>query len=131
MLKKLRVIISLIIFSLLTFFFLDFAGILPPQIHILGQIQFIPAWLSRNVLAMIFLLVCALLFGRVYCSFICPMGIFQNIVCKKKGYKYRKNNPIAIGKPKLKRTRLRPKIDQRNMGLFFLYPYFFFLHTIS
>jgi len=91
MLKKLRVIISLIIFSLLTFFFLDFAGILP-QLHILGQIQFIPAWLSRNVFAMVFLLVCALLFGRVYCSFICPMGIFQNIVCKKKDYKYRKNN---------------------------------------
>jgi len=94
MLKKLRVIISLIIFSLLTFFFLDFAGILPPQIHILGQIQFIPAWLSRNVLAMIFLLVCALLFGRVYCSFICPMGIFQDIVCRKKKYGYRKNKPI-------------------------------------
>jgi len=91
MLKKLRVIISLIIFSLLTFFFLDFAGLLP-QLYILGQIQFIPAWLSRNVLAMVFLLLCALLFGRVYCSFICPMGIFQNIVCKKKGYKYRKNN---------------------------------------
>jgi len=94
MLKKLRVIISLIIFGLLTFYFLDFAGILPLQVSILGQIQFIPAWLSHNVFAMVFLLVCALLFGRVYCSFICPMGIFQNIVCKKKDYKYRKNNPI-------------------------------------
>jgi len=73
---------------------LDFAGILPLQVSILGQIQFIPAWLSRNVFAMVFLLVCALLFGRVYCSFICPMGVFQDIICKKKGYKYRKNNPI-------------------------------------
>ena len=94
MLKKLRIIISLFIFCLLTFYFLDFAGILPLQVSILGQIQFIPAWLSRNVFAMVFLLVCALLFGRVYCSFICPMGIFQNIVCKKKGYKYRKNNRV-------------------------------------
>jgi ferredoxin len=94
MLKKLRVTVSLLIFSLLTFYFLDFADILPLQIHVLGQIQFIPAWLSHNIAAMGFLLVCAWLFGRVYCSFICPMGIFQNIACKKKGYKYRKNNPI-------------------------------------
>jgi len=98
MLKKLRVTASLIIFSLLTFYFLDFAGILPLQIHVLGQIQFIPVWLSHNALAMGFLLVCAWLFGRVYCSFICPMGIFQDIAnrCPKSKRKrfYKKNNPI-------------------------------------
>ena len=94
MLKKLRVITSLIIFSLLTFYFLDFAGILPSKINILGQIQFIPSWLSRNAAVMIFLLVCALLFGRVYCSFICPMGVFQDIAGRRKKYRYRKNNPI-------------------------------------
>jgi ferredoxin len=98
MLKKFRVAISLFIFSLLTFYFLDFAGILPTEIHVLGCIQFIPAWLSRNALAMGFLLICALLFGRVYCSFICPMGIFQDIAsrCSKSKQKrfYKKNNPI-------------------------------------
>jgi len=86
--------ISLFIFCLLTFYFLDFAGILPLQVNILGQIQFIPAWISHNVLAMVFLLVCALLFGRVYCSFLCPMGVFQDIAGKKKGYSCRKNNFI-------------------------------------
>jgi len=86
--------ISLFIFCLLTFYFLDLAGILPLQVNILGQIQFIPAWISHNALAMVFLLVCALLFGRVYCSFLCPMGVFQDITSKKKGYSCRKNNFI-------------------------------------
>jgi len=92
--KKLRVITSLLIFSLLTFYFLDFAGILPAEIQVLAKIQFIPAWLSHSVAAMGFLLVCVLLFGRVYCSFICPMGTFQDIAnrCKKRTYK--KNKPI-------------------------------------
>jgi ferredoxin len=97
MLKKFRVAISLFIFSLLTFYFLDFAGILPAEIHVLGSIQFIPAWLSHNAAAMGFLLLCALLFGRVYCSFICPMGFFQDIASrcsKNKKFVYRKNNPI-------------------------------------
>jgi len=98
MLKIIRIIISISIFSLLTFYFLDFAGILPTELSVLGRIQFVPAWLSRNAIAMAFLLVCALLFGRVYCSFICPMGAFQDIAnrCSKDRQKrfYRKNNPV-------------------------------------
>jgi len=60
----------------------------------LAKIQFIPAWLSHNIAAMLFLVVCTLLFGRVYCSFICPMGFFQDIASHRSKYKYRKNNWI-------------------------------------
>jgi len=97
MLKKLRVVASILVFSLLTFYFLDFAGILPAEVRLLGHIQFIPAWLSRNIVVMAALIICALLFGRVYCSFICPMGVFQDIISrcfKGKKFIYRKNNPI-------------------------------------
>jgi ferredoxin len=94
MLKILRIAISLIIFTLLTFYFLDFAGILSVHIHALGHIQFIPALLSHSVAIIVFLIICALLFGRVYCSFICPMGIFQDIAsrCSKKKSVYKENN---------------------------------------
>ncbi|MCL2101322.1 MAG: 4Fe-4S binding protein [Fibromonadales bacterium] len=94
MLKKIRVIASVLIFSLLTFYFLDFAGILPMELHVLGHIQFIPAWLSHNIAIMAALIICALLFGRIYCSVICPLGIFQDIAsrCSKKKFAYRKNN---------------------------------------
>ncbi len=97
MLKKLRIAVSVPVFGLLTFNFLDFAGILPAEIHVLGHIQFIPAWLSQSIAVMTGLVVCTLLFGRVYCSFICPMGIFQDIInrCfKGRKFIYRKNNPI-------------------------------------
>jgi len=94
MLKKLRVALSLFIFILLTFYFLDFAGILPTQFHALGHIQFIPALLSHNAGIIIFLAILVLLFGRIYCSTICPMGTLQDIISRKKKFAYRKSNPI-------------------------------------
>ena len=94
MLKKLRVAIAVLVFGLLTFYFLDFAGILPAKVHALGHIQFISAWLSLNVAVIVCLIVCILLFGRVYCSSICPMGTFQDAVnrCSKSILSYKKPN---------------------------------------
>ena len=46
MLRKIRIGISVVLFSLITFFFLDFAGILPNSFHRLAHLQFIPALLS-------------------------------------------------------------------------------------
>jgi len=85
---------KILIFILLSFYFLDFAGILPNEFHALGHIQFIPALLSHNIGIIAFLVILVLLFGRIYCSAICPMGAFQDIICRKKKFAYRKNNPI-------------------------------------
>ena len=82
MLRKIRIGISVVLFSLITFFFLDFAGILPNSFHRLAHLQFIPALLSFSVGILIFLILLTLLFGRFYCSTICPMGIFQDIVAR-------------------------------------------------
>ena len=102
MLKKIRVILSVILFSLITFYFLDFAGILPFQFHALAHIQFIPALLAHNLAILIFLILLTLIFGRIYCSSICPMGVFQDIASwiskrtarKKKKYTYSKPKTI-------------------------------------
>jgi len=97
MLKKLRVTIAILVFSLLTFYFLDFAGLLSAKFHALGHIQFIPALLSHSIAIVILLIILTLLFGRIYCSTICPMGTFQDIAnrCYKgKKFAYRKNKPI-------------------------------------
>lgn len=80
MLKKIRVTVSVILFTFITLYFLDFAGYLPGQFKVLTEIQFIPALLALNVVVLVALLVLTLLFGRVYCSSICPMGIFQDVV---------------------------------------------------
>jgi polyferredoxin len=98
MLKTIRVVISVIFFGLITFFFLDFAGILPDDFHWLANIQLIPALLNRSFLILGILLALTLLFGRIYCSTLCPMGIFQDVVAwlskrtgkekRKKKYRY-------------------------------------------
>lgn len=97
MLKKIRVTVSVILFTFITLYFLDFAGYLPGQFKVLTEIQFIPALLALNVVVLVALLVLTLLFGRVYCSSICPMGIFQDVVAwvskkirKKKKYTFSK-----------------------------------------
>ena len=97
MLKKIRIVFSLILFTLITLYFLDFREFLPDRLSFLVEIQFIPALLALNTAILGFLVVLTLLFGRVYCSSICPMGVYQDIVSwfskrfhKKKKYKYSK-----------------------------------------
>lgn len=96
MLRKLRIGISVLFLGLITFFFLDFADILPIGFHRLAHLQFVPALLSVSIGILLFLVVLTLLFGRVYCSTICPMGILQDVIAriskwkekKKKRYRY-------------------------------------------
>lgn len=101
MLKKIRVVVSIVLFSLITLYFLDFAGLLPASFNFLTDIQFIPALLALNVIILVALLLLTLVFGRVYCSSICPMGIYQDMVAwlskkykKKKKYTYSKAKTI-------------------------------------
>ena len=97
MLKKFRIGFSVTLFVLINLFFLDFAGFLPLGFHSVTKIQLVPALLALNVEVLVILLVLSLVFGRVYCSFICPMGVYQDVVAwlskkftKKKKYTFSK-----------------------------------------
>ena len=79
-LRLLRIIFAGLFFSLIFLFFCDFAGVLPKQLHGLMHIQLVPAILSESILILIFLATLTLLFGRIYCSVICPLGVFQDII---------------------------------------------------
>lgn len=80
MLRKLRIGFSVVLFALITFYFLDFAGIMPDGFHRLAHIQFIPALISLSIGILTALVILTLIFGRIYCSTICPMGIFQDFI---------------------------------------------------
>jgi len=80
MLKKLRVVVSLLFFIPITFYFLDFRGVLPQQFHWLAKIQLVPALLSLNLIILTIIVGITFIFGRIYCSSVCPLGIFQDIV---------------------------------------------------
>lgn len=78
--KKTRVAVSLLFFSVLTLYFLDFAELLPRSLHWLTRVQLVPALLALNGVVLCGLALITLLLGRVYCSSLCPMGVFQDVV---------------------------------------------------
>ena len=80
MLRKLRIIIATIFFSLITLLFLDFTGTLHGWFGWLTKIQFLPAVMALNLGVVIFLIAFTLIFGRVYCSTICPLGVMQDLI---------------------------------------------------
>lgn len=80
MLRKIRITLAAICFTFITLLFLDFTGTLHAWLGWMAKIQFFPAVLALNLGVVIALIVLTLLFGRVYCSVICPMGVFQDIV---------------------------------------------------
>ncbi|MBO4692457.1 MAG: 4Fe-4S binding protein [Bacteroidales bacterium] len=96
MLRTVRIILATIFFVGITLLFLDFTGVLHPYFSWMAKVQFLPALLALNLIIVGVLLVVTLIFGRIYCSVICPLGILQDIFgwlgrrFKKSRYTYSK-----------------------------------------
>ena len=92
MLRKIRTILAAVVFILITLLFLDFTGTLHTWLGWLAKIQFLPAVMALNLVVVVSLVVLTLVFGRIYCSVICPLGIFQDLLArfrlKKNKYSY-------------------------------------------
>ncbi|MEZ5197814.1 MAG: 4Fe-4S binding protein [Bacteroidales bacterium] len=104
-LKKIRVVVSLLFFLLISFLFIDFTNSLSPEV-VNGTLyfQFIPSILKFiNLLGIattgfIVVLILTLLFGRVYCSTFCPLGTLQDIT-NHFGKKFRKRKIYKYARP--------------------------------
>ena len=94
MLKKIRMTLATVFFTLITLLFLDFTGTLHAWLGWMAKIQFLPAVLALNVVVIVVLVALTLVFGRIYCSVICPLGVFQDLMArlrrKKNKYSYSK-----------------------------------------
>ena len=104
MLRALRIVLAAAIFLGLNLFFLGFAE----SLGFLARMQFVPACLAFNLasvgtvaaIGMIFVGM-TLLAGRLYCSVICPLGVFQDIVLwvrrriVRKDFAYRPGRPVV------------------------------------
>ncbi|WP_018668957.1 4Fe-4S binding protein [Bacteroides gallinarum] len=90
MLRIIRLTLAIIFFAIITLLFLDFTGTLHVWFGWLAKIQFVPAVLALNAGIVLLLVVLTLLCGRIYCSVICPLGVFQDIVSRFAG-KRKKN----------------------------------------
>lgn len=80
MLRKIRITLALLFFVAVTALFLDFTGAVHVWLGWVAKMQLLPALLAMNVAVVAVLLLLTLLVGRVYCSVICPLGVFQDIV---------------------------------------------------
>lgn len=98
MLRKIRITLALTFWTLITAMFLDFTGTLHGWLGWLARIQFLPAVLSLNAAVVSGLVVLTLLFGRIYCSVICPTGVFQDIISNLSSRRKGKKNRFKYGK---------------------------------
>ncbi len=99
-LKRARVAVSLIFIVSITAAFIFFVNRESSLFSLFLKIQFVPSLLgifSGGALVFILLMLLTMLFGRVYCSTLCPLGTFQDIISnvanrfktrKKRNYKY-------------------------------------------
>ena len=97
MLRKIRTLLAAVVFVLITLLFLDFTGTLHHWLGWLAKIQFLPAVMALNVIVVVALVVLTLVFGRIYCSVICPLGILQDVMARlrRKPNKYSYSRQIA------------------------------------
>ena len=84
--RKLRIFLAAVSFTATTLLFLDTTGLLVPWCGWAARMQFLPAALSLRAFSWGALAVVAVtlgvtaLMGRIYCSVVCPLGIFQDMV---------------------------------------------------
>jgi len=88
-LKKIRAYVALLIFIVTVILFLDIIHILPANITpYFLYFQFVPSTIkffnqfSLLATGFIIVLILTFLFGRVYCSSVCPLGTLQDIISR-------------------------------------------------
>lgn len=80
-----------IFFTGTTLLFLDVTGALHAWLGWMAKIQFLPAALALNFVVVAILIAVTLIFGRTYCSVICPLGVMQDIISWSHGKMKKKN----------------------------------------
>lgn len=80
MLRKIRITLATFFFVVVTLLFLDFTGTIHCYMGWMAKIQFLPAVLALNVGVVVGLILLTFVFGRIYCSVICPLGIMQDLI---------------------------------------------------
>ena len=99
-LKYIRIVLAVVVLFCITALILDTTegAVLRHWLGWMPKVQLLPAILALNVVVVVAILLVTFLIGRLYCSIVCPMGIFQDIFTwfhklifgKKRPFRYRK-----------------------------------------
>jgi ferredoxin len=104
-LKYLRTTAGLLVLIGLFAAFVDFREMMPASVaRHLAEIQFIPSWIAlltgaSMATAGIVIVVVTLLAGRLYCSVICPLGLFQDAIARISGWLRKKPKLLPYCRP--------------------------------
>ena len=90
MLKKLRITLAILMILAITLLFVGASYGISHWVGWTAKIQFIPALLSLPFVVAAAIIAITLVFGRIYCSVICPLGIMQDFYSWLGG-KFKKN----------------------------------------
>ena len=98
MLRKIRICLQVVMMTLITLLLLNIGFEVHNWAGWVAKIQFLPALMALNFGVLAVLIVLTLLFGRIYCSVVCPLGIMQDFFswlggkAKKNRFHYAKEN---------------------------------------
>jgi formate hydrogenlyase subunit 6/NADH:ubiquinone oxidoreductase subunit I len=119
---------AVISFVLITLLFLDFTGTFHRCFGWLAKIQFLPAILALNIGAVAALVLLTFMFGRIYCSVICPLGVFQDIAARV--MPKRRKGTAKAGTPK-HRYAFSPAVTWLRYGVLAVFGVLFVLGVNS
>ncbi|MBO7233535.1 MAG: 4Fe-4S binding protein [Paludibacteraceae bacterium] len=94
LLRTIRVVLAICSFVAVTLLFLRVGWQFNLWFAWVAKVQFLPALMALDFLVLAALIVLTLIFGRLYCSVICPLGVMQDIFAwfgkksKKNRYAY-------------------------------------------
>ncbi|MBP5307010.1 MAG: 4Fe-4S binding protein [Paludibacteraceae bacterium] len=77
--RIIRIVLALAAFLLVNLLFLGIAWGAAQQIAWVAKIQFLPAVLALNFAVVALWIALTFLFGRIYCSVACPLGVMQDV----------------------------------------------------
>ncbi len=97
MLRSIRILLAAVCFAALCLLFVDVSGRFAPSLAFMAKAQFVPAMLAGSVGAVVGVLLLTLVFGRLYCSVLCPLGVMQDVIGARAGrYRYRYSSPHTL-----------------------------------
>ena len=77
-LRQARIVLACSMFILFVLLFMDWGGVFDKALAWLPKTQFFPAVIGGSVAVAILIMALTMIFGRVYCSVLCPWGLLQD-----------------------------------------------------
>lgn len=97
MLRIVRIVLTALCFAAICLLFVDVSGLFAPSLAIMARVQLVPAVLAGSLGVVAGIALLTLVFGRVYCSALCPLGVVQDIIGARAGkYRFRYSSPRTL-----------------------------------